>query len=207
MIRDQALDVSGLLNAKIGGPSVFPYQPDKMWSSLSFQNMDEFDTNFYRPDTDDKLYRRGLYTYWKRTISPPRMQIFDAPDRERCSMRQDITNTPIQAMALLNDPTFVEAARNLAERMIREGGIETADRVCHGYKLALATNPDPERQEILITGLESYKKHFESNKEDATSLLSVGNSPYDETLTETELAAYTMLASVILNLDETITRE
>ncbi|MFP6615621.1 MAG: DUF1549 and DUF1553 domain-containing protein [Candidatus Hydrogenedentota bacterium] len=207
MIRDQALNVSGLLNAKIGGPSVFPYQPDKMWSSLSFQNMDEFDTNFYRPDTDDKVYRRGLYTYWKRTIAPPRMQIFDAPDRERCSMRQDITNTPIQAMVLLNDPTFVEAARNLAERMIREGGIETADRVRHGYKLALATNPDPERQEILITGLESYKEHFEASKEDATSLLSVGNSPYDETMTETELAAYTMLASVILNLDETITRE
>jgi hypothetical protein len=207
MIRDQALNVSGLLNEKIGGPSVFPYQPDAMWSSLTFQNMDEFDTNFYKPDTDDKLYRRGLYTFWKRTIAPPRMQIFDAPDRERCSMRQDITNTPIQAMVLLNDPTFVEAARKLAERMMHEGGRNIADRVRRGYKLALASEPDPEQYEILIRGLESYQKHFERRGNAAKALLSVGNSTYDETLNESDLAAYTMLASVILNLDEMITRE
>lgn len=207
MIRDQALAVSGLLNPEIGGPSVFPYQPEGMWSSLSFQNMDEFDTNFYRQDTGDKLYRRGLYTYWKRTISPPGMQIFDAADRERCSLREDITNTPVQAMALLNDPTFVEAARKLAERMLREGGESEADRTQYGYRLALAHNPDAERQVILLDGLQAYRQHFVDRAEDAALLLTVGDSTYDETLDESELAAYTMLASVILNLDETITRE
>ena len=135
------------------------------------------------------------------------MQIFDAPDRERCSMRTDITNTPIQAMVLLNDPTFVEASRNLGQRMMLEGGASVSDRVRHGYTLALAYRPDSERQAILEKGLGSYKAHFEQHIEDAKSLLAVGESTYSESLDEIELAAYTMLASVILNLDETITRE
>jgi hypothetical protein len=206
-IRDQALYVSGLMNPEIGGPSVFPYQPDAMWSSLTFQNMDEFDTNFYRPDTGDKLYRRGLYTYWKRTIAPPRMQIFDAPDRERCSMRQDITNTPIQAMVLLNDPTFVEASRKLAERMLHHGGKTASDRVRFAYKSALAHEPDSDRLAILESGLTAYLEHFTNREEEAKSLIAVGDSAYDENLDETELAAYTMLASVLFNLDEMITRE
>jgi len=206
-IRDQALSVSGLLKPQIGGPSVYPYQPKEMWSSLTFQLMDEFGTNYYTADTGDKLYRRGLYTYWKRTIAPPRMQIFDASDRERCSMRQDATNTPLQAMVLLNDPTFVEASRHLAERMIREGGRKRADRIRYGYKLALAYEPDPDRYKILEHGLKSYKKHFKNRKEEAKAFLSVGDSEYDDNLKGPELAAYTMLASVILNMDEMITRE
>ena len=206
-IRDQALSVSGLLKPEIGGPSVFPYQPENMWSALTFQNKDEASTNYYTPDTGDNLYRRGLYTFWKRTIAPPRMQIFDASDRERCSMRQDVTNTPLQAMALLNDPTFIEASRHLAERMMREGGKSSEDRIRYGYKLALAHEPDLERYEILEQGFKSYKKHFKKRKEDAKDFISVGDSEYDDDLKRAELAAYTMLASVILNLDETITRE
>ncbi|MBX3177918.1 MAG: DUF1549 domain-containing protein [Candidatus Hydrogenedentes bacterium] len=207
MIRDQALAASGLLHPAIGGPSVYPYQPDGMWSSLSFQNMDEFDTNFYREDTGPNLYRRGLYTYWKRTIAPPRMQIFDKPDREQCSMHKPATNTPMQALALMNDPAFVEAARHLAQRMIREGGDRAADRVRHGFRLALAADPEAEKREILIGGLSDYQTHFAARPEEAQALLGVGASDYDTNIPEAELAAYTALASVMLNLDQFVNRE
>jgi len=207
MIRDQALYVSGLINPEVGGPSVMPYQPDKMWSSLTFQNMDKFATNYYIPDSGDSLYRRGLYTFWKRTIPPPRMQIFNAAGREMCSMRQENTNTPMQAMALLNDPTYVEASRHLAQRMILEGGRKTEARVEFGYKLALASDPGAEKRSILVDGLKQYRKHFKLNKEDAEAFINVGDSKPDTSIKAEELAAYTMLASVILNLDEVITRE
>jgi len=207
MIRDQALTISGLLNPAIGGPSVYPYQPEGMWSSLTFQNMGEFDTNYYKPDTGENLYRRGLYTYWKRTIAPPRMQIFDAADRERCSMFKPPTNTPMQALALLNDTTFVEAARNLAQRMIQEGGERSSDRIRYGFMLALAYEPDLGKQQVLLSGLSDYQSHFSSRPEDAAALLEVGDSEFDTTIPEAELAAYTAVASVMLNLDEIITRE
>ncbi|MFP6584512.1 MAG: PSD1 and planctomycete cytochrome C domain-containing protein [Candidatus Hydrogenedentota bacterium] len=207
MVRDQALAVSGLLNSEIGGPSVNPYQPDNMWSALTFQNMDENSTNFYTADTGNKLYRRGLYTYWKRTILPPRMQIFDAADRERCSMRTERTNTPMQALVLMNDPTFIEASRHLAMRMLEDGGRKSEDRVRYGYKRALAYEPDPERAAILNNALQAYQEHFVQHAADAEALMSVGDSVVDTTHSTTELAAYTMLASTILNLDEMITRE
>ncbi len=207
MMRDQALKVGGLLSPELGGPSVKPYQPEDLWSALTFQNMDEFDTNFYKQDTGDKLYRRGLYTFWKRTISPPHMQIFNAAGREMCSMRQESTNTPMQALAVLNEPTFVEAARALAERMIREGGDRAGDRVRHGFTLLLAHEPDLAKQQILLAGLNDYQAHFNQNVEDARALIDVGDSVADAAIPEAELAAYTMLASVMLNLDEAITRE
>jgi hypothetical protein len=207
MLRDQALKVSGLLSEQLGGPSVKPYQPDDLWSAFTFQNNDEYDTNYYEPDKGPNLYRRGLYTYWKRTISPPHMQIFNAPGREQCSMRQEATNTPMQALLTLNDPTFIEASRHLAQRMIREGGTRAADRIRFGYKLALAHEPDAERQQILLGGLSDYQSHFISRREDAQALIAVGDSEPDATVADSELAAYTVLASVMLNLDEIITRE
>jgi len=207
MVRDQALKVSGLLSPTLGGPSVKPYQPDDLWSAFTFQNNDEYDTNYYEPDTGENLYRRGLYTYWKRTISPPQMQIFNAPGREQCSLRQEATNTPMQALLTLNDPTFIEASRHLAQRMIREGGTRAADRIRYGYKLALAHEPDAERQQILLGGLSDYQSHFISRREDAQALIAVGDSEPDAAMADSELAAYTMLASVMLNLDELITRE
>ncbi|MBI2424235.1 MAG: PSD1 domain-containing protein [Candidatus Hydrogenedentes bacterium] len=207
MVRDQALKVSGLLNPEIGGPSAFPYQPGDLWSALTFQNMDEFDSNFYTQDKGPKLYRRGLYTYWKRTIAPPGMQIFDAGDRDRCSLYREKTNTPMQALMLLNDPTFVEAARHLAERMIHEGGERSADRIRLGYRLALAQEPSAEKQQVLLGGLNDYQTHFNSRPDDATALLGVGDSPHDPAIADTELAAYTAIATVMLNLDEIITRE
>jgi hypothetical protein len=207
MMRDQALKAGGLLNPQLGGPSVKPYQPEDLWSALTFQNTDEFDTNFYKQDTGDQIYRRGLYTFWKRTISPPHMQIFNAGGREMCSMRQESTNTPMQALAVLNEPTFVEAARALAERMILEGGERAGDRVRHGFKLLLAYEPDMTRQQILLAGLNDYQAHFNKNAEAARALVEVGDSVADATIPPAELAAYTMLASVMLNLDEAITKE
>ena len=207
MLRDQALTVSGLLNEEIGGPSVFPYQPEGMWSALTFQNMNEYSTNFYTPDTGNKVYRRGLYTFWKRTIVPPRMQIFDAAGRERCTVRKETTNTPMQALVLLNDPTFVEAARSLAMRMIDEGGDRAADRIRYGYRLALAQQPSLEKQEVFLGGLSDYQAHFSADPEAAAAFLSVGDTVVDETVPPIELAAYTAVASVMLNLDEMITRE
>jgi hypothetical protein len=207
MIRDQALAASGLLNPAIGGPSVKPYQPADLWSALTFQNMDEYDTNFYVQDTGEKLYRRGLYTFWKRTILPPHMQIFNAAGREMCSMRQENTNTPMQALAVLNEPTFVEAARSLAQRMILEGGSRSADRVRYGFKLLLAHQPNPQKQQILLGALSDYQSHFNQHQEDAKQFLSVGDSKPNDAIPGPELAAYTMLASVMLNMDEAITRE
>ena len=207
MLRDQALWVSGLLNTQLGGPSVKPYQPDKMWSSLTFQNKNEYSTNFYTADTGDKLYRRGLYTYWKRTIPPPRMKIFDSADRERCVIRVENTNTPVQALALLNDPTYVEAARHLAERMINEGGEKPSDRVRYGYKLAMAQDPGADKGWILIQGLDEYGSYFDMHPEEAKALIEVGDSEPDGSIEDAELAAYTALASVLLNLDEFITRK
>jgi hypothetical protein len=207
MVRDQALKVSGLLNEQLGGPSVKPYQPEDLWSAFTFQNNDEYDTNYYEQDTGANLYRRGLYTYWKRTISPPHMQIFNAPGREQCSLRQEATNTPMQALVTLNDPTFIEAARHLAQRMIREGGSRASDRIRYGYKLALAHEPDATRQQLLLGGLSDYQSHFINRREDAQALIAVGDSEPDASVADSELAAYTMLASVMLNLDEIITRE
>jgi len=206
-LRDQALAASGLLAPEIGGPSVYPYQPEGMWSSLTFLDKGEFDTNFYTPDTGVSLYRRGIYTYWKRTIPPPSMQIFNGADRDRCTLRTDSTNTPLQAMALLNDPAFVEAARHLAQRMLREGGADAQSRINLGYKLLLSRQPGAIREEILEKGLASYLEHFANNKEDAQKFLEVGDSEVDTTLDSGEFAAYTMLASVMLNMDEAITRD
>jgi len=207
MIRDQALAASGLLNPAIGGPSVKPYQPADLWSALTFQNMDEYDTNYYVQDTGDKLYRRGLYTYWKRTILPPHMQIFNAAGREMCSMRQENTNTPMQALAVLNDPTFVEAARFLGQRMVLEGGARSADRLRYGFKLLMAHGPNPKKEQILLAALNDYQSHFIQHQDDATKLLEAGDSKPDAAIPGPELAAYTMLASVLLNMDEAITRE
>lgn len=207
IIRDQALAASGLLNPQIGGPSVKPYQPEDLWSALTFQNMDEYDTNFYVQDKGDKLYRRGLYTYWKRTILPPHMQIFNAAGREMCSMRQENTNTPMQALAIMNDPTFVEAARFLGQRMLLEGGGRSDDRIRYGFRLLLAHEPNTRKEQVLLNALNDYQSHYIRHPDEAKNLLEVGDSKSDTRIPAPELAAYTMLASVMLNMDEAITRE
>jgi hypothetical protein len=199
-VRDQALAIAGLLHEKLGGPSVKPYQPAGLWTELS--NWAE-----YEHSEGPGLYRRSLYTFWKRTIAPPAMVAFDAAPRETCVVRETRTNTPLQALDLMNDVTYVEAARKLAERMMREGGEDPAERLAYGFRLATARRPGQREAEILARGFQRYLDRYQTKPEDAEKLLAAGDSPRDEKLPAHELAAYAATASMILNLDEVITKE
>jgi hypothetical protein len=199
MIRDQALFASGLLVEELGGPSVKPYQPAGLWRELA-------DTE-YRRDSGRALYRRGLYTFWKRTVPPPALVTFDAAGREACSVRQARTNTPLQALNLLNDVTFVECARVLAQRVLREGGSTAAGRLTLAFRLAVARRPRPAELKVLRAGLERHRAHYRADRNAALALVRAGEAPRDEALDVAELAAYTAACSVILNLDEVITKE
>lgn len=205
-IRDQALAVSGLLVAKVGGPSVKPYQPAGLWEEVSFQRKD-LDTDFYVQDKGDKLYRKSLYTFWKRTVNPPTMQLFDASGREVCSVRARVTNTPLQALALLNENTFVEAARGLGQRMLTEVQGEPTTRLKFGLKAALARDASERELEVLLKSLDRYRARYSQDAAAVEALLKVGESPVREGVDRTELAAYTAIANTILNLDELITKE
>jgi len=199
MIRDQALAVSGLLVEQRGGPSVKPYQPAGLWKELSGQE--------YVQDKGDKLYRRSLYTYWKRSSPPPSLMNFDAAGREACVVRETRTNTPLQALDLMNDVTYLEASRKLAERVMRERRSSPDDRIVLAFRLAAARAPTPREAALLREALESYMADYKGNAEAARKYLNQGESPRDEELDVSELAAYSTLASLILNLDETITKE
>lgn len=198
MIRDQALAVSGLLVGEIGGPSVKPYQPKGLWKELTGTD--------YEPDRGDKLWRRSLYTFWKRTSPPPTMTTFDAAGREACSVRPSRTSTPLQALALMNDVTFVEAARCLAQRVLREATTPEA-RVPLAFRLVLAREPKPSELSVLRENLEANLLRFRANPAAAQGLINVGESPRDAKLDTIELAAYSALAGLILNLDEAITKQ
>ncbi len=205
MIRDTALAASGLLNGAIGGPSVFPYQPAGLWEEMAFGS--GFSAQTYRQSRGKDLYRRGLYTFWKRTVPPASFATFDAPDREKCTARRAPTNTPLQALVLLNDPTFVEASRALAQRTLREGGDEANERLAYAFRLATARKPTRKERGVLRSLLDERLAGFRRDRPSALKLLEVGESPRDRTLDPSELAAWTTVASVILNLDETITKE
>ncbi len=200
MVRDQALAISGLLVEKLGGPSVKPYQPDGLWRELT-------GGDDYKRDTGEKLYRRSLYTFWKRTAPPPMMMNFDSPSRETCVVGESRTNTPLQALNLMNDVTFLEAARKMAERMMREGGRSSDERIAYGFRLALARGPNPKQASVLLDGLRYQLDYYRTDPEAAKKFLSQGESPRDETLDPGELAAYSTVASLILNLDETVTSQ
>jgi Protein of unknown function (DUF1553) len=205
MIRDTALAASGLLNAAIGGPSVLPYQPAGLWEEMAFG--DGFSAQSYQQSRGKDLYRRGLYTFWKRTVPPASFATFDAPDREKCTARRALTNTPLQALALLNDPTYVEASRALAQRTLLEGGTETNDRLAYAFRLATARKPTRKERGVLRSLLEERLESFQKDHQATLALLAAGDSPRDKRLDPPELAAWTTVASVILNLDETITKE
>jgi hypothetical protein len=205
IVRDNALAISGLLNDKIGGPSVYPYQPAGLWEEMAFGQ--GFSGQTYTLSTGPDLYRRGLYTVWKRTVPLPSLSIFDAPDREKCTARRGVTNTPLQALTLLNDPTYVEAARALGQRALRTGGRSDRERIDFAFKLATARSPDPQERDVLLSSLSEFRSSYRRNQPDATKLLSVGESKPDSTLDPREVAAWTTLASMIINLDETITVE
>jgi hypothetical protein len=203
LIRDQALAVSELLNERIKGPSVYPYQPDGYYKEIVVGN-DAPGTKWLLSEGAD-LYRRTMYTFWKRTAPHPALSAFDAPEREVCQLRRAPTNTPLQALVLLNDPTYLEAARKLAERAIRLDGDRRA-RIARMFELVTIRPPSSEELRILENEFEERLLQFSANQSDADALLHTGSSSYDQTIDAAELAAYTTIASIVLNLDETITR-
>jgi len=205
VVRDGALVISGLLNEKIGGPSVYPYQPKGLWEEMAFG--EGFSGQTYKQSVGPDLYRRSMYGVWKRTVPPPALTTFDAPDREKCTARRLLTNTPLQALVLLNDPTYVEAARALAQRMMKEGGKSPADRVTFAFRLATDRVPSAGEKAVLLETFKGQLADFRRQQADAAKLLSVGESKYDTRLDKNELAAWTTVASMILNLDETITKQ
>jgi hypothetical protein len=201
--RDQALAVAGLLVPKIGGPSVRPYMPEGVWDETSRYG----DLRGYKPDSGEGLYRRTLYTIWKRTAPPPSLMLFDAPAREICTVKRPRTNTPLQALALLNEVTYVEAARKLGERMLKEGGSTAEERLTYGFRLATARYPSNDELNILLEGFKEDFARFQINPTAANNYLNVGASKLPDDVDITELAAYALSANVLLNLDEFVTRE
>jgi hypothetical protein len=203
-VRDSALAVSGLLNRAIGGPSVFPYQPAGLWEELS--RGETFTAQEYHESSGPALYRRSMYTFWKRTVPPAQLTTFDAPDREKCASRRLITNTPLQALVLLNDPTYVEAARVLAERAIRQAGGDPSVRAGWIFRQATGRRPSAAETRAVVELAARRLEHYRKDAAAAAKLIAVGASPPAK-LDAAELAAWTMVASTILNLDETITKE
>ena len=203
IIRDQALAISGLLVEEVGGKSVKPYQPAGLWKPVGFGGSN---TAQFKQDSGEKLYRRSMYTFWKRTSPPPSMATFDAPDRETCQVRRTRTNTPLQALLLMNDVQFIEAARKFAECVLRQAGPGVEERVTFAFRSVLARRPDPGELKSMTQLYGDHLAEFQENPGAAAKLLAAGESPRDESLDAVELAAWTMIAHLILNLSETVTR-
>jgi len=201
VVRDAALAMSGLLLEKEGGRAVKPFEPPGLWEAVSFNNSQK-----YVPDQGEGQYRRSLYTYWKRQSPPPNMLLFDAPTREYCVVRRPRTNTPLQALALLNDLQFVEASRALAQRILLEGGRTTEERIRYGFRIATARVPGADELRILKNILTEQTAQFRAEPEAATKLLGVGAFKADTSLDRSELAAWATIATMLLNLDETVTK-
>lgn len=202
VVRDSALAISGLLVEKVGGPSVKPYQPPGVWEAVAYPTSNT--ANFQRDD-GEALHRRSLYTFWKRTAHPPAMATFDAPSREACTVRRSRTNTPLQALVLMNDEQYVEAARALARRALAWPGATDAERLADAFRLATGRRPTPPELAILVESLEKLRRRFGADVEAASSL-AASDAPGNPAHDPQELAAWTMVASMLLNLDETITK-
>jgi hypothetical protein len=204
-IRDNALAISGLLDARIGGKSVKPYQPAGLWEELAFG--DGFSEQTYVQSHGADLYRRSMYTFWKRTAAPAQMLTFDAPDREKCLARRATTNTPLQALVLLNDPTYIEASRKLAERTLNEGGKDVNAKLAYAFRASTARPPSAGEVRVLRELLNQQLARYHGDKKAAGEFLKIGETAADAKIDQVELAAWTMVTSAILNLDETITKE
>jgi hypothetical protein len=203
MVRDYALAASGLLSRKIGGPSVKPYQPDGVWEAVA---MPGSTTSKYDRDTGEAVYRRGLYTFWKRTAPPPSLEIFNAPSREVCTIRRERTNTPLQALVTLNDPQYVEAARNLAQLALKsapKGDSATLDFIA---RRVLLRPLRPGEIAVLEKSRATLLAHYTQSPDDATALITFGESKADPAIPPAQLAAWTMLASELLNTDEALNK-
>ena len=198
-IRDNALSISGLLTRKIGGPSVKPYQPLGYYA-------DKIEHSWEQSKGED-LYRRGVYTYWRRTTVYPSFQIFDAPSREFCTVNRPRTNTPLQALVLLNDPTFVEAARVFGQRIMKVQADSVEERCSFAFRAAVARQPSSEEVAVLSQLFRQQRQHFRQHPDEANKLIAQGEAAREKALNVVDHAAWTALASIILNLDETVTRE
>lgn len=203
LVRDNALFAAGLLTGRIGGPSIKPYQPAGLWEELAGGAGEAP----YVQDHGPELHGRSLYVYRKRTVPHPALATFDAPSREICQARRARTNTPLQALGLLNDVTYVEAARRLAERALKDGGVDDRERLESLFRRALGRRPTSHEATVLERGLRRHLAHYSADKDAAQKLISQGESPRDPSLDPARLAAFTAMASVILNLDETMTVE
>ena len=201
-IRDNALAVSGMLNGKIGGPSVKPYQPPRIWNEVALNG-----GLFYKPDKGAKLYRRSMYTYWKRSAPMPNMMAFDAPTREKCVIQRPLTNTPMQALVTMNDVQFVEAARLFAQRVLQKGGADFDSQLDYAFMLTTARPADELRKRVFRNLYDSQLKEFSADATRAGALLKFGETKRDESLNLAQHAAWTTVASAIFNLDEVITKE
>jgi hypothetical protein len=202
MIRDYALAASGLLTAKIGGPSVRPYQPDGVWEAVA---MPGSNTRDYRRDSGENLYRRSMYTFWKRAAPPAAMEVLNAPNRETCAVRRDRTNTPLAALLTLNDVQFVEAARVLAEKTLAAGSDDS--KRLHFIALRVLARPfRSEELAVVSESLKTLRDHYKSKPEEGKKLIAFGESKADPKLDASELAAWTMLANELLNLDEVLNK-
>lgn len=203
-IRDQAFYVGGILVEHVGGPSVKPPQPAGLWEAVGYT-----DSNTARFTADagaDKVHRRSLYTFWKRTSPPPQMSTLDAPSRESCTVRRERTNTPLQALMLLNEPQMVEASRALAERTLRQAGPTTDDRLIFMFRVVTARRPAAADLAALTSALQDFQAHYAKEPAAAKELIAIGESKPDAQLNPSELAAWTMIGNVILNLDEAMTK-
>ena len=202
-VRDNALAISGLLSEAVGGPSVRPYQPAGYWRNANTFGGSSLN---YTPSPGPDQYRRGLYTYWKRSFLHPSLLAFDAPSREECTANREVSNTPLQALALLNDPTYVEAARVLASATIREGGAADSERIDWLLRRALLRSASEQEVAVLSRLLEKHRNEYRADPEAVASLLSIGQAPQSSGHNASDLAAWTSLARVVLNLPEVITR-
>ena len=199
LVRDNALAISGLLVPKIGGPSVKPYQPAKYWENLNFP------TREWQNDSGESLYRRGMYTWWQRSFTHPSMLAFDAPSREECTAERNRSNIPQQALVLLNDPAYVEAARAFAARILQTEK-DPAQRIIKAFALALQRQPSALEMKTLIELLAKHTDDYQKDPAAAEALLQTGAALTPANLNKSELAAWTHIARVLLNLHETITR-
>jgi len=203
VLRDNVLAVSGLMNNTIGGKAVKPYQPENIWEPVAYSGSN---TRYYKQDTGDALYRRSLYTFIKRTAPAPAMTTFDAPSREAFCVRRERSDTPLQALQLMNDIQHFEAARAFAQRMMKEGGTQIGDRLEYGFRLATGRYPSKPEQAVLNDSYFKQLVRYEKDVESAKKAISYGESKPDAALNASELAAYTMVANMVLNLDEVVTK-
>jgi hypothetical protein len=202
-IRDNALFVSGLMVNKMGGPGVRTYQPPNIWEPVGFVGSN---TREYRQDKGEALYRRSLYVFLKRTAPAPFLSNFDAPNREQCTTLRERSNTPLQALQLMNDTQQFEAARALAERMLTEGGSDAAQRIAFACRTVLSRTPDADETKILQQQLVAHLDRYAKDEAAARKVIAHGESKPRAELKPSELAAYTMVANTVLNLDETVNR-